>query len=341
MNGKPKSHRAVVLTALYAMHSELDGTDTALLGCIAQNANGDGRGSRPGNAAFEAATKLSRAATHRRIAKLIRLSLIERKEEHGRLASMYRLLLEHPAYPDRSPNGNECFVETSRLNDTSDVASETPRRRVEQSETSRLAPETSRVDATTPKDHPEDHPPPTQYDEQTGWEAFKSLLPKNAPEMVGAVENKQQRARLKKLIAKFGPERVTLAVGKWASARDRGFIGLKNKWLAFFAEWNKEVPPTREQIREQELASEAAAEQRSKNFGRKLFKPVDHVAEAAQADRIIEEMNFDADGSLPSKVREKFKRVAQALGELIITDPAFIAALEAARKKRATQEEKS
>lgn len=108
MNGKPKSYRAMLLAVAAANHPELDGVDKALLNVLAINADAaTGGSSRPGNAMLMASTSLRWSAVHARLEKNIGRGLIEctYKANTRHMASVYRVCLENPAYPDRTPNG--------------------------------------------------------------------------------------------------------------------------------------------------------------------------------------------------------------------------------------------
>jgi len=113
MNGKPKSYRAMLLAVAAAKHPELDGVDKALLQVIAMNADATtGGSSRPGNALLMSATELGWDAIHARIKKNVERGLIEctYKANTRHMASVYRVCLENPAYPDQTPNG-ELLIE--------------------------------------------------------------------------------------------------------------------------------------------------------------------------------------------------------------------------------------
>jgi hypothetical protein len=108
MNGKPKSYRAMLLAVAAANHPELDAGDKALLNVLAINADAStGGGSRPGNAALMVGTALRWSACHARLEKNIQRGLIEctYKATSRHMASVYRLCLDNPAYPNRMPNG--------------------------------------------------------------------------------------------------------------------------------------------------------------------------------------------------------------------------------------------
>jgi hypothetical protein len=110
MNGAPKHHRALQLAAFHCTHPDLDSGDSALLAYLALNADfAAGTNARPGNVNTADMMKLQPRATIDRLNKNIGRGLIERTETgNGRsTASAYRLCLESPYYPDRTPGGEE------------------------------------------------------------------------------------------------------------------------------------------------------------------------------------------------------------------------------------------
>jgi hypothetical protein len=110
MNGKPKTQRAVQLTAFHCTHPDLDAADSALLAYLALNADfKTGKNSRPGNINTAQMLKFKKRGTINLLSENIKRGLIERTSEgKGRgSASVYRLCLESTYYPDRTPSGEE------------------------------------------------------------------------------------------------------------------------------------------------------------------------------------------------------------------------------------------
>jgi len=108
MNGKPKSARAVHLAAFHCTHPDLDGIDKGLLAYLAEYASyGTGADSHPGNRNIADALSLTDRPTDNRLKKNIDRGLIERTEraDGRKKASVYRLCLERPYYPDQTPGG--------------------------------------------------------------------------------------------------------------------------------------------------------------------------------------------------------------------------------------------
>jgi hypothetical protein len=108
MTNHPASLRSFLLSVLCCDHPDLDGIDRALLAMLAANANmATGVNARPGNAMLERSSGLGRSAMQTRLAKNIERGLIERTQKgDGRgLASVYRLCIDSPYYPDQAPNG--------------------------------------------------------------------------------------------------------------------------------------------------------------------------------------------------------------------------------------------
>ncbi len=118
MNGKPKSHRAVILAAMYCTHPDNDAEDKLALVCFAVHSNhGTGENSFPGNRNLGEAMMLKDSATDGRLTKLIGRGLIARtaKADGRGKASVYKLCLASSYYPDTTP-GNESLIddETAR-----------------------------------------------------------------------------------------------------------------------------------------------------------------------------------------------------------------------------------
>src|SRR5437879_3414718 len=96
MNGKPKSHRAIVLAAMHCTHTELDSKDKLLLAYLAQISNhGTGTNAYPGLADLIGVLNLTRRPAKERVAKNIKRGLIACTEVgNGRgNASVYMLCL--------------------------------------------------------------------------------------------------------------------------------------------------------------------------------------------------------------------------------------------------------
>lgn len=98
-----KNHRSVRLACYHCTHPEADDSDRLLLAYIGDYTSGSsGRKAYPGNKRMARVLRLKDSATDNRIAKLIRLGLIERTARaDGRgNASEYRLVLESPHFPE-------------------------------------------------------------------------------------------------------------------------------------------------------------------------------------------------------------------------------------------------
>jgi hypothetical protein len=192
MNGKPKNHMALVLAAFHCTHPDLDGKDATLLAYLAvRSDHGIGTNSYPGNTNLGDALKLGDTATDERLAKNIERGLIVRtaRAEGRSKASVYRLCLESPYYPDRLPGGkrewlidnppalNRADNEKPPAADRAHIANKPPALdRADNLETARpneenrpeqnakppgLEAESARSRAATTRDSPETHQPPT------------------------------------------------------------------------------------------------------------------------------------------------------------------------------------
>ena len=280
MNGKPKSYRAMLLAVAAACHSEIDGTDKALLNVLAVNADGEtGNNSRPGNASLLAGTCLRWSALHVRIEKNIARGLIEctyRANAKGK-ASVYRVCLENTSYPDRAPNGEWLIaspepaptvrpepdsspLEPSGLSRT--VAPETVRpnpanRPVEGVQPSGGSGQPSGLDRTTSKYTSKNTPnnTPTTPDEPSGVVVraceeknhFNHVMENVPTDMVASQWKKSELEEFKKLASEHGWEKVVAATTLyWREQDPDSFNRTLFKWSAFiaaFPAWLKKVTP--------------------------------------------------------------------------------------------------
>jgi hypothetical protein len=259
MNGRPKNQRALLLAVQYASHPELDGTDSALLLCLATNGDhGTGRNSRPGNRALESATKLKWSAVHERIQKNIRRGLIKCTEiGNGRgNASMYDLSLEHPAYPDYSPTRKrECLLyekpsgqgpENHPVDNEKTIRSESKPSGCGDKPSGQgveNGAKPSGLDRSTPPAFTTNPPKPrAQVTGAGGWQGFLAMLPS---EIQGALARKNERHELERLLDQHGPETLAGAVMLWVDKRELPLAGIPpkmGKWKAFLNEGLCHIP---------------------------------------------------------------------------------------------------
>ena len=127
MTGTPKSLRAVVLSCWHCTHPDLDGTDTSLLAYLAFYSSGTSGGNAyPSNRNIADALGLTDTPTDLRLKKNIERGLIERTASAvGRKkASVYRLRLESPYFPDKTAGGERLV--TDMPEDETNPGGETP-----------------------------------------------------------------------------------------------------------------------------------------------------------------------------------------------------------------------
>jgi hypothetical protein len=124
---KPKHHRALCLAAFHCTHPDIDATDKALLVYLALHSNLAGENAHPGNINLSDALSLTDRPTDARLKKNIERGLIERTfRADGRgKASVYRLRLDSPCYPDCTPGGEELTEKPRCLDDA--VSPDKPR----------------------------------------------------------------------------------------------------------------------------------------------------------------------------------------------------------------------
>jgi hypothetical protein len=233
MNSKPKSwaalKKSVQAADVKAMPSAKLGAkraDKMILSCIAESGSDVGAGSHPGNAAIEQSCGLRWSQCHEHIVKLVNAGMLERNEAVGGrgLGSVYRIVWNHPVFPDHSANGREWFIEKpSGLEDKNppDSANETIR---PESETLRIEganhpgsdAKPSGLEAKPSGRRPEhipipsqEHPypsPPSAPNPRVGWEAFVGKAG-NIPDAYAGQQIGKLKPRYEKLLLEHG-ERI-------------------------------------------------------------------------------------------------------------------------------------
>jgi len=324
MQGTPKSHRALCLTSMYCTHPEIDCVDKLLLVCLAQYGDhGTGRNARPGNTNIAGALGLKDRATDDRLTKNLNRGLIERTARaNGRgLASAYRLCLESPHYPDRTPGGEWLIEQTAQPMNCADTtlqtaqpmncavieqtaqceainrAVEPPKPRSAEAETAqsmdRPLPSTYQTPTTIPPE------PRTENNQQPGKVAegwMDGWLSKNHATMK-AVPSKAIRAALDTLAEKHGAPLVLGALNDFLG-RGQGFVDLKNPW----GMWQTEGP-TLIDIRMQDKANHERALKTSRatgdNYRAQVLAQVDAMRPlSAEEEGIVQAMVNQLDASL-------------------------------------------
>ena len=264
MNGRPRNHRALVLSVQYIVppDDDFDATDKALLSCLANNGGALGENCRPGNQALQSAAMLEWSATHERLNKNIRRGLIERTfTPHGRpnprdpKTSIYQICYWHPAYPDFSPNGRERYTDGGDYPDNGkhpvtpdikpeNIRSTSEKHPVDSPKTSGEGTENIRpMDRSISESHPHPIHPPSNAG--AGEEAFVQKPTAKGIDSLGQLPEEMQGATFGKrkgevirLIEEYGPHVITRAVHRWVDKRDMPVAGLNRmpKWCAFLDE---------------------------------------------------------------------------------------------------------
>jgi hypothetical protein len=237
-----------------ASHPEIDGVDKALLMALAMDADyKTGKNSRPGNASLQSGTVLEYSALRDRIKKNLRLGLMEcTYEAHGRgKASVYRLCLECPAYPDRSTSGEWLLDGLENLRPTPEVLA------AESAENLRPIPEVSSADTCGQNAETSgaiSQKPPAEASKTSGSSRSTPSIPSAFPptnlpsQKDGGLEgwilknyatmgepNEATQIWLQKQSAEHGEAVIVETLDRFL-LRPGGFVGVKNPWALFNSE---------------------------------------------------------------------------------------------------------
>jgi hypothetical protein len=311
MNSKPKSwaalKKSVQAADIRAMPSSKLGAkraDKLILNCLAEAGSDMGAGARPGNASIERASGLRWSQCHAHIVGLKKAGMIERHEAVGGrgMGSVYRIVWSHPAFPDHSPNGRECFIEKpSGLREKnhpvssekpSGLESETIRVRNQNHPGSDVKPSGVRPEhiPIPSQEHP--NPNPTNETAKAGWQGFVENLPSVLSREIQLL-SKNEIETYKTLVGEQGSQLMAATASLWITpgVRPLPVEGL-NKQLkirVFFREFRDYL----EQAKQSSPEGRAAAQRRedekveaAEAFARQCHKqefvtPEDEEAEEA------------------------------------------------------------
>ena len=267
MNSKPKSSLALMKAASHCTHPELDGVDKSLLAYLAMYADKiTGENSHPGNKNIADALGLTDRPTDARLQKNVARGLIERtaRADGRSKASTYRLCIESPYYPNRTPGGEWLIEEPPNPEppgdkprcvgsaDNSELADK-PRcvGSADNSETALPTGENRAAETPKPRcDSPEtalsgqpaikSHPNPTNHPPKPEpWDGWLVSLP---TELHGSILSKGNQSKLESQIQQHGRELVKAAIVRWVLVREMDIAGLRSsKWDAWFRECGPHV----------------------------------------------------------------------------------------------------
>lgn len=321
MNGKPRAYPALLRSVQYAELALMPSTkrtgkmvDKAILVCLAMNASDVGAGARPGNAALCQASGVGHSQLGIHLDGLIAANMIERTyrgDGHGN-ASAYRILYNHPVFPDRSPNGKEVFVK-----DDGDKPSEPNPDGLDsaQSQPSGLRanlgpnhPVSSGNHPVCEGNHPVSMPDtilipsqeqpnhPSKPKTLDGWDVFVQNLPTMMKQELHTLGTRKDE--LKALVDRWGASLMLATVQVWMDERRPYPVdGIKrNKWLAFLDEYQDYINDAYKRTPEGRLAEEAqaearvrAAEEAAAIIDRKIWAEVERRKREEPAEQTFEE----------------------------------------------------